>query len=406
MQHNDRMTLKRAGLIGTMIVPAMAVWLWPMWLDSAQPAVADSPDFHSTIRSYSQVLASLASDEEALGLFSSTLGPALDLHDVVAVVTAKPGARSSRQSGKSSSDSATTPDVIARDVRDAAVRLAAGLAAWRIASALKETADSGDQTAARTELEQAAKQKGWLKGKGTMPFLGRVLELGGSLIAIPDVQADQTEDAPGYAPYASYLDRTYPRLAGSDDSWLALAEQEGSIGLHRRLAEYWKSQGTAGPNEVFISRYFNSRLRPALSAHMLAHALRMEADAERQTREAWRQLRTWRDRMKELKGLARLCGTWQWTVHNHQNHQEHKMILVFPPPSADGGSNSAGPAKVAVLGDAVYLRWESPGGVQEDSLLFAGEGRRLEGTFVNSAGAWGSITGKRAQPCPKNNAEQ
>jgi hypothetical protein len=52
-----------------------------------------------------------------------------------------------------------------------------------------------------------------------------------------------------------------------------------------------------------------------------------------------------------------------------------------------------------VLGDVVYLRWEFPGVVQEDSLLFTGEGQRLEGSFVNSSGAWGSITGKRTAPC-------
>jgi hypothetical protein len=76
------------------------------------------------------------------------------------------------------------------------------------------------------------------------------------------------------------------------------------------------------------------------------------------------------------------------------------MVVMFPPPSLDGKPEAAGPAKIVVLGDAVYLRWESQGAVQEDSLLFTGEGRRLEGTFVNSAGAWGSITGKRVGACP------
>jgi hypothetical protein len=52
-----------------------------------------------------------------------------------------------------------------------------------------------------------------------------------------------------------------------------------------------------------------------------------------------------------------------------------------------------------VLGDVVYLRWEGDGKVQEDSLLFSKEGQRLEGTFVNSQGGWGSISGKRTAAC-------
>ncbi len=100
-----------------------------------------------------------------------------------------------------------------------------------------------------------------------------------------------------------------------------------------------------------------------------------------------------------MKGLARLCGTWLWTVHNHQNHQDHKMVITFPPPNGPRPPGPA-PSKIVVLGDGVYLRWKFQGGVQEDSLLFTGKEQRLEGTFRNSRGPWGSITGKRTAPCP------
>jgi hypothetical protein len=52
-----------------------------------------------------------------------------------------------------------------------------------------------------------------------------------------------------------------------------------------------------------------------------------------------------------------------------------------------------------VLGENVYLRWEIDGRVQEDSLQFSKEGQRLEGTFVNSQGGWGSISGKQTAGC-------
>ena len=58
-----------------------------------------------------------------------------------------------------------------------------------------------------------------------------------------------------------------------------------------------------------------------------------------------------------------------------------------------------GLVETIVLGENVYLRWEIDGRVQEDSLQFSKEGQRLEGTFVNSQGGWGSISGKRTAGC-------
>jgi hypothetical protein len=103
--------------------------------------------------------------------------------------------------------------------------------------------------------------------------------------------------------------------------------------------------------------------------------------------------------VRGTRGQSRLCGTWQWVIHNHQrHHEEQKLSLVFPPPGKDG-THLPGLMETVVLGDVVYLRWEQDGRVQEDSLLFSKEGQRLEGTFVNSQGGWGSISGKRTASC-------
>lgn len=113
----------------------------------------------------------------------------------------------------------------------------------------------------------------------------------------------------------------------------------------------------------------------------------------------WDRLRGWKDRVRLLRGQGRLCGTWQWVIHNHQQqHREQKLSLLFPPPGP-GKSGIAGLVETIVLGDNVYLRWEIDGRVQEDSLQFTKEGQRLEGTFVNSQGGWGSISGKRTSKC-------
>jgi hypothetical protein len=107
------------------------------------------------------------------------------------------------------------------------------------------------------------------------------------------------------------------------------------------------------------------------------------------------------DPLKAQKSAARLCGTWQWTIHNHKNHLEQKTTIVLLPPGAAAPPEFPQPAKMVVMGDAVYLRWEFPRGYQEDSLLLAQEDRRLEGTFRNTAGDWGAITGKRLAPCAR-----
>ncbi|HSN04920.1 MAG TPA: hypothetical protein VLS44_08040 [Nitrospira sp.] len=131
----------------------------------------------------------------------------------------------------------------------------------------------------------------------------------------------------------------------------------------------------------------------ALSAGRLALEAQQRAISE------WYQLKTWKDRVRTVRGRSRLCGTWQWIIHNHQqHHQEQKLSLIFPPPGPDYPLVS-GLVETVVLGENVYLRWEINGQVQEDSLQFTKEGKGLEGTFVNSQGGWGSISGKRTSDC-------
>ena len=97
-------------------------------------------------------------------------------------------------------------------------------------------------------------------------------------------------------------------------------------------------------------------------------------------------------------GMARLCGVWDWTVHSHSaNHRESKAKIVLPSSQAAGIEGPA-PTEIRMYGDAVYFRWDFPGGYQEDSMLFI-ENRRLEGTFRTSAGAVGAINGKRLSSC-------
>ena len=139
---------------------------------------------------------------------------------------------------------------------------------------------------------------------------------------------------------------------------------------------------------------------PAIDHTPLAlSAGRLALDAQQRAITEWWHLKTWKDRVRSVRGRNRLCGTWQWIIHNHQqHHQEQKLALLFPPPGPDYAL-PLGLVETVVLGENVYFRWESNGQAQEDSLQFVKEGRGLEGTFVNSQGGWGSISGKRTSDC-------
>jgi hypothetical protein len=144
-----------------------------------------------------------------------------------------------------------------------------------------------------------------------------------------------------------------------------------------------QSTQPAGPSE---------RTELALAAHRLALEASQRASA------LWWNVQGWKDRVRAARGRARLCGTWQWHIHNHQNHQEQKSSMIFPPAGQEK-PGMATPAEIVVLGDSVYLRWEMDGRMQEDSLLLIKDGNRIEGSFVNNLGGWGSITGKRTAAC-------
>ena len=131
----------------------------------------------------------------------------------------------------------------------------------------------------------------------------------------------------------------------------------------------------------------------------LERAARLEVDAMQASYHEWDRIRSWKDRVRGINGQARLCGSWQWIIHNHQqNHREQKLSLLFPP-AGQAKPALPGLVETVVLGENVYLRWETNGQVQEDSLQFSKEGQRLEGSFVNSQGGWGSISGKRTAGC-------
>ncbi|MFQ5991084.1 MAG: hypothetical protein ACE5NA_01490 [Nitrospiraceae bacterium] len=361
-------------------------------VEVGETATVGDPDFRSVLEIHGEHLSAITSDREALALFKTSLAADLGLSEV------QPRLR------EKSSESGTRREAISQppDPSEAATMLVTELAAWRLGLSVEETVNRTDTAALETLFKTNPTHHAWLLTDGRHPHLSQAIDLGSVLIAFESAQDAESQSATGYEAYATALDAAYPNLTGPDDSWLAVAEQAGAEGVRRRLLQVEEiADHRDADKERLATRYFTTRVRPAVQAQIIATAIRAEIEAERAVRKSWQELRTWPEQLRAWRGLVRLCGTWQWTVHNHRNHQDHKMVMRFLPPGAsDAMAGSApSPTKIVVTGDTVFLRWEFQGGVQEDSLLFVNKGQRLEGTFINSAGAWGSIAGKRAAPC-------
>jgi hypothetical protein len=349
----------------------------------------DGTELARVLEAHASELAAVTTEGEAAALFTSRLAAALGIKETAALIN-NPASLAQVQD-----------KTLRARLTDAPIRLTADLAAWRLATALKQAADTDDHAAWAKWKDDAVRQRSWLLDRQERHLLRRALTLVTALDILPSPPSDAAVDAALAAEYATYLDQTYPHLRGPEPSWTALAERDGADGLRRRLMEFWeRTPQSAADKATLAARYYQMRIRPVLVSEVTALAIRAEAEAEQRATAEWRGLRSWKDQVREARGLVRLCGTWAWTMHNHQNHQEQKFVLTLVPPDAPD-SGTPRPSRIVVMGDAVYLRWEFSGAIQEDSLLLSGEDRRLEGTFVNSAGPFGSITAKRIAPCPK-----
>ncbi len=282
---------------------------------------SSTPDFPSVIRAHADQLAKMASDKDALDLFASAIGPTLRVGDVVRTLKTK------------SLPPKLAKELLVPDLTAASLRLMGSLAAWHLASTVRQAVESQQLAMMSDRLLESFRSREWL---------------------------DQQANAVWH------------------DALKQLLEVVDS-------PEWAKEKQTSSASPLLVTA--------------LERAIRLEVDAVQTSYQEWDRIRNWKDRVRGLRGQARLCGTWQWIIHNHQqHHQEQKLLLLFPP-AGHTQTTLVGLVETIVLGENVYLRWEIDGRIQEDSLQFSKEGQRLEGTFSNSEGGWGSISAKRTAGC-------
>jgi hypothetical protein len=301
----------------------VVVSVFGAWLNAKadESLPSSTPDFPSVIRAHSDQLAKMESDKDASSLFVSAIGPALQMGDVARTLGANP------------LPAKLAKELLVPDLTAAVHRLMGSLAAWNLASTVRQAVREQQFAAVTERLFGSPQARAWLDQQGKASWHDSLNQLS-DVVASPE--------------------------------W-AKGNQGESVST--------------------------------LLVTVLERAIRLEVDTMQASYQEWDRIRNWKDRIRGLRGQARLCGTWQWIIHNHQQqHQEQKLSLLFPP-AGNTQATLPGLVETIVLGENVYLRWEIDGRVQEDSLQFSKEGQRLEGTFVNSQGGWGSISGKRTSGC-------
>ncbi|UVT14641.1 MAG: hypothetical protein H8K04_12370 [Nitrospira sp.] len=264
-----------------------------------------------TVGQRADQFAPIDSDEGAMTLFTTSVGPALGLKDAAGAL------RTKRLPSKMVKELGLT------ELSQTVYELMGALAAWQLADSL-----SRDAISSSTAVSLSPARQEWLRGRSRSASLADLLRL---------TEEDQT------------LRTSQPTFKQQNTELLLAAERTVFEASQRATAAWWDIYG-------------------------------------------------WKERIRQAKGQARLCGTWQWIVHNHQNHGEQKATITFPP-AGQVSANSVTPTESIIVGDAIYLRWEQNGRIQEDSLLFIKDDAKIEGSFVNNMGGWGPISGKRLTGC-------
>ena len=250
----------------------------------------------------------------------------------------------------------------------------------------------------------------WLLNSPFSSPFHQVFSLTNAYFELKQFSNSEKEELPQFAEYVQHFQKKYPNWKNHNNRLFAVAEKEGASGIIQRLQKYWERETSQklpkipvkpATRQSYSSQYLQQYYLPLHKAYLLTTLVRLQMQTKQHAWGLWDELQRWKTDQKNKRGLLRLCGTWQWLIHNHKNHGDHKTVMIYPPPS-EYDRMEPKPAKIQVQGNTVYIRWEFPRGiVQEESLLLSEKDQLLSGTFMNNLGPNGNITGRRLKPCQK-----
>jgi len=249
-------------------------------------------------------------------------------------------------------------------------------------------------------------QRQWITTKPLLGGFADLMTFKEQLMAWPEQTLRTLPPDHDFSQFSVFDDQFGTSPGADTQSWISLFQTLGYKGIEKRLNDAWQNEHTeiqpSVPDPLKLSSiqyYIETRLRPILYIHFLEQAIQTETQAYQVAWESWHRLQQGQQLEQTHEAMKRLCGTWKWVIHNHQNHGDHKTTMTFIRPGDDTPSQVQ-PSTILIHGDTVYLKWTFSQGIQEDSLLLSNHDARLEGTFTNSLGPYGSISGQRLSACP------
>lgn len=247
-------------------------------------------------------------------------------------------------------------------------------------------------------------QRQWITAKPLLGGFADLIEFKEHLMAWPEPESQALPPDHDFSRFSVFDDQ--PGTSADRPSWITLFQNLGYKGIEKRLDDSWQHEHheiqpsvPESLKQSYIQHYIETRLRPILYTHFLEQAIQTETQAYQVAWESWHGIQQGHQLEQTHEAMKRLCGTWKWIIHNHQNHGDHKTTMTFIRPG-DATPAQVQPSTILIHGDTVYLKWVFSQGIQEDSLLMSNHDARLEGTFTSSLGAYGSISGQRLSACP------
>ena len=354
---------------------------------------AEEPVFEKFLKTSTQQIHKVTSQQQAQAFVQDTMGPFVP-----------------NTSGQHIRSGQPMKYPLPGPLKEKMVKLTKEIATWQFASQVEKQLILKEPGMAHPLSPSVHHSLNWLVNLPFSKPFHQVLSLTNAYFELKKFSNSKREDLPRFAEYAQHLQIKYPNWKNHNDRLFAVAEKEGASGIIQRLKEYWERNNskelsnipvTPAIQKSYSSQYLQQYYLPLHKAYLLTTLVRLQMKTKQHAWVLWNELQRWKTDQKHERGLLRLCGTWQWIIHNHQNHGDHKTIMIYPPPSQYDRMDPK-PTKIQVQGNTVYIRWEFPRGIiQEESLLLSEEDQLLSGTFVNNLGPNGSITGRRLKPCQK-----
>ena len=305
---------------------------------------------------------------------------------------------------KKHSQASKTFGAIPQETKTTITRFWAALTTIRYAQEYREKLRSSLPQQSLRKIVSLNTQRQWLLSKPSLGKLKYLLEFHDKLLT----RAQQESHEASTQVDVSQFEKLYRQIdvTANQQTWIDLFNTLGFKGILTRLEEYWQAQDQQDPllasseslRQTAIRHYIDSRLIPMFHAHLLTQVIQVETQAYHTAWGSWGLIQEWQEQKITYLAKRRLCGRWKWMVHNHQNHGDHKTTMTFSPPEQSTPPQMQ-PTTILIHGDTVFLKWTFPQGFQEDSLLMSNHDTRLEGTFTNSLGPHGSISGQRLSPC-------